>query len=310
MGIKTISIIIPAYNEEDCVEELANRLKRLFLIESNYEFEVFIIENGSTDRTWELLEGIHAQDKRFKVIKLSRNFRMDGGITAGLEFVTGDACVLMTADLQDPPELISDFLRQWELGYENIYGVVTKRIGTGPIRTFNSKAFYWLAGKLTDGKIPRNASDFRLVDKKVYLAVKSMQERNRFVRGLFAWSGFKSIGVPMERAPRYGGVSNAHTFGVIDLAFKGIFAHSYKPLKLITIFGLGLSTFSFISIFPLAAIWLFKGVPFAGFGTLISLFLLFVSFLFLFLGIIGEYVGLIYEEVKMRPNYLVSEIMR
>jgi len=307
--VALISIVIPAYNEEDCVRELTDRLKKLFSVESKYDFEVYVVENGSTDETWELLKEINNQDSRFKILKLSRNFRMDGGITAGLDYIKGDACVLMTADLQDPPELISDFLRQWELGYENIYGVVTKRIGTGPIRTFNSKAFYWLAGKLTDGKIPRNASDFRLVDKKVYLAVKSMQERNRFVRGLFAWSGFKSIGVPMERAPRFGGVSNAHTFGVIDLAFKGIFAHSYKPLKLITIFGLALSGLSIFSIVPLALIWLLKGVPFAGFGTLISLFLLFTSFLFLFLGIIGEYVGLIYEEVKQRPNFIISELL-
>ena len=310
MSKQLISIVIPAYNEEDCVLELSERLKSLFKLESKYEFEVIFIENGSVDKTWKILKEIHAEDKRFKILKLSRNFRMDGGITAGLDFIDGDACVLMTADLQDPPELISDFLRQWELGYENVYGIVTKRLGTGPIRTFNSKAFYWLAGKLTDGKIPKNASDFRLVDRKVYEAVKTMQERNRFIRGLFAWSGFNSIGIPMQRAPRYGGVSNAHTFAVIDLAFKGIFAHSYKPLKIITFFGLGLSLISFISIFPLATIWLVKGVPFAGFGTLISLFLLFVSFLFLFLGIIGEYVGLIYEEVKVRPNYLISEILQ
>jgi dolichol-phosphate mannosyltransferase len=234
---------------------------------------------------------------------------MDGGLTAGLEFVTGDAVVLMTADLQDPPEKISDFLRAWEKGYLHVYGVVTRRKGTGPLRTLNSKLFYLLAGFLSDGRIPKNASDFRLADKLVYEKVRAMQERNRFVRGLFAWVGFNSIGIPMEREERYAGKSNAHTFEVIDLAFKGIFAHSYKPLKLITIFGATLSLTSFLSIIPLAFIWLSKGVPFAGFGTLISLLLLVISFLFLFLGIIGEYVGLIYEEVKNRPNYLVSETL-
>jgi polyisoprenyl-phosphate glycosyltransferase len=304
---KLISIIIPAYNEEECVDELCRRLQKLFTFESQYDFEILIIENGSSDNTWNKLKTVSASDNHFKIIRLSRNFRMDGGLTAGLEFARGDAVVTMTADLQDPPELISDFIRAWEAGYQNIYGVVTKRTGTGPIRTLNSKIFYLIASSLTDGRIPKNASDFRLVDRQVYESVREMRERNRFVRGLFAWSGYRSIGIPMVRDERYGGVSNAHTLAVIDLAFKGIFAHSYKPLKIITLFGALLSFISISSIVPLSYIWLTKGVPFAGFGTLLSLFLLMISFLFLFLGIIGEYIGLIYEEVKQRPNFLISE---
>ena len=309
MSKKLISLIVPAYNEEDCVDELFSRLDAVFATEPQYDFEVVIVENGSLDSTWVKLQAIAEKDSRFKILKLSRNFRMDGGLTAGLDFIKGDACVLMTADLQDPPELIPQFLRYWEQGYENIFGVITKREGTGPIRTMNSKLFYWLAGKLTDGRIPRNASDFRLVDRKVYEAVKGMTERNRFVRGLFAWAGFNSIGVPMERPPRFGGVSNAHTLKVLDLAFKGIFAHSYKPLRLITVFGFVLSGLSFISIVPLFFLWLFVGVPFAGFGTLVGLFLLVFGIVSLMLGILSEYVGLIYEEVKARPNYVVSEFL-
>ena len=306
---KLISIVIPAYNEEECVNELAARLITLFETESHYDFEAIIVENGSVDSTWDKLQKIATTDPRFKILKLSRNFRMDGGLTAGLDYIKGDACVLMTADLQDPPELISDFLRKWEAGWENIYGIVTKRGGTGPIRTLNSKMFYYVADKLTDGRIPKNASDFRLVDKKVYLAIKSMTERNRFVRGLFAWAGFKSIGVPMERPPRFGGVSNAHSLKVIDLAFKGIFAHSYKPLRLITVFGIVLSAISFLAIIPLAIIWITSGVPFAGFGTIVSLFLFVLGILSLMIGILSEYIGLIYEEVKARPNYVVSEFI-
>ena len=306
---KLISIIVPAYNEEDCVDELAQRLQAVFELESKYDFEVIIVENGSIDSTWNKLQVIAVNDPRFKALKLSRNFRMDGGLTAGLDYISGDASVLMTADLQDPPEMITNFLRKWEEGYENVYGVITKREGTGPIRTLNSKLFYWLAGKLTDGRIPRNASDFRLVDKKVYLAVRKMTERNRFVRGLFAWAGFNSIGIPMERPPRFGGVSNAHTFKVLDLAFKGIFAHSYKPLRLITVFGFSLSLISLFSIIPLLILWIFVGVPFAGFGTLVGLFLLILGIFSLMLGILSEYVGLIYEEVKARPNYVVSEFL-
>jgi dolichol-phosphate mannosyltransferase len=281
----------------------------VFDAETHYDFEVIIIENGSIDSTWEKLQVISKADNRFKILKLSRNFRMDGGLTAGLDYVNGDACVLMTADLQDPPELIPTFLRKWEEGFENVYGIVTKREGTGPIRTMNSRLFYWLAGKLTDGRIPRNASDFRLVDRKVYIAVRGMTERNRFVRGLFAWAGFNSIGIPMERPPRFGGVSNAHTFKVLDLAFKGIFAHSYKPLRLITVFGFVLCITAFLSIFPLLFIWVVYGVPFAGFGSLVALFLLILGTVSLMLGILSEYVGLIYEEVKGRPNYLVSETL-
>ena len=307
---KLISIVIPAYNEEECVDELYRRLVQLFEAEIKlYDFEAIIVENGSIDQTWNKLRDIHSKDSRFKIVRLSRNFRMDGGITAGLDFVKGDACVLMTADLQDPPEFISTFLREWEKGWENVFGVVTKRGGTGPIRRLNSRLFYWFAGYMSDGQLPKNASDFRLVDRKVYQAIKNMQERNLFVRGLFAWSGFKSIGIPMERPPRFGGVSNAHTFKVLDLAFKGIFAHSIKPLRLITFTGFALALLSLSILIPLSIIWFTKGVPFAGFGSIVGLFLLLNSMLFLMLGIIGEYLGLIYEEVKQRPNFLVSELL-
>ena len=304
---KLISVIVPAYNEEDCVKELARRLSAVFDANSKYDFEAIIVENGSVDRTWELLEQIHEEDKRFKIVRLARNFRMDGGLTAGLHFARGDAAVLMTADLQDPPELITDFILKWEEGYENIYMVVTERTGTGPIRTFNSKAFYWLAGKLTDGRIPRNASDYRLVDRKVYEAVRSMEERNRFVRGLFAWVGFNSIGIEAVRAERFGGVSNAHSLKVIDLAFKGIFSHSYIPLKIITLTGVALSGTSFFAFVAFAITWFYDGVPFAGFGTLVSLALLAFGILTFMLGLIAEYVGLIYEEVKQRPNFVVAK---
>lgn len=305
--MQRISIVVPAYNEEACLRELKKRLCDVFASEENYDFEVLIIENGSTDRTWEICQEIAHEDKRFKIVKFARNFKMDGGLTAGIEIIEGDACVLMAADLQDPPEVIPEMIRYWESGYENIYAQIRKRRGTGPIRTFNSKAFYWLAGILTDGRIPRNASDFRLVDKKVYKAVASMQERNRFVRGLFAWTGFKTKAIQIDRPERFGGVSNANTFGVLDLAFKGIFAHSYKPLKLITLFGLFLSILSISSLPILSIIWFTKGVPFAGFGSIVAILMLLISFLFLFLGVLGEYVGLIYEEVKRRPNYIISE---
>ena len=212
----------------------------------------------------------------------------------------------MTADLQDPPEMIPEFIRLWEAGFENVYGLVTRRDGISWLRAVNSKLFYWLAAKLTSGKITKDASDFRLVDRKVYEAVNSMAERNRFVRGLFSWVGFKSIGVEMVRPPRFGGVSNAHTLKVLDLALKGIFAHSSVPLRLITLLGFLLSAIAIVTlgIYIVAAVMF--GVPFNGFGTLVSIALGGLAITTLLLGVIGEYVGLVYEEVKQRPNFVIS----
>jgi len=304
---KLVSVIVPAFNEESCIDELARRLKIVFSKNEKYDFEALIIENGSTDRTWEILKVANAEDSRFKVIRLARNFGMDGGITAGLNFAKGDAVVFMTADLQDPPELISEFIKKWEDGFENVYMQVSKRVGTGPLRTFNSKAFYWLAGKLTDNRIPKNVSDFRLLDRKVYEAVRGMDERNRFVRGLVAWVGFRSVGIEADRPERFRGESKAHSLTVIDLAFKGIFSHSYVPLKLITMTGVALSLISFVSLLAWIVVWLTAGVPFAGFGTIVSLVVLAFGTLTFMLGIVAEYLGLIYEEVKGRPNFIVSE---
>jgi len=306
--MKKIALIIPAFNESECVDELARRLAAVFDAEPAYDFEAIIVENGSTDDTMEKLLAINKADSRFKILQLSRNFGgMDGGLTAGLSVIDSDAVVLMAADLQDPPEFIPEMIRKWEEGYENVYGVVTERRGTGPIRAMNSRLFYWLAGKLTNERITRNASDFRLVDRKVYETVRSMEERNRFVRGLFSWVGFKSIGLPMVRPPRFAGESKAFTFGVINLAFKGIFAHSYLPLRLITLAGFALSFLAAIAVLVLAVRFFFFGAPpFPGFGSLICVMLIGFGVLTLFVGVVGEYLGLIYEEVKQRPNFVIS----
>jgi dolichol-phosphate mannosyltransferase len=305
--VKSVSIVIPAFNEQDCVEELAERLTKIFDVEMNYSWEVIFIENGSIDATWEKLLMLAKKEPRFKILRLSRNFRMDGGLTAGLNFIKGDACILMSADLQDPPEIIPKFLRKWEEGFENIYGVVRQRKGTKLLRKFNSILFYKIAAKLTNGMIPENASDFRLVDRKVYEVVKQMNERNRFVRGLFAWVGFKSIGIPMDRPARFAGKSNADTFKVLELAVKGLLAHSFKPLRFISVIGLILSLVSVLSIILLALAAILVGVPFAGFGTIVALIIGGFGFQTLLLGIVSEYLGLVYEEAKSRPNFIVTE---
>jgi dolichol-phosphate mannosyltransferase len=298
--------VIPAFNESGCLPELVSRLAQVFDREPNNDFEVVIVENGSIDDSWQILTEAADNDPRFKAVRLSRNFRMDGGLTAGLSFIRGDACVLMTADLQDPPEVIPEFLRLWEQGYENVYAIITTREGTGPVRRMNSRAFYWVASRLTDNRMPKNASDFRLVDRKVYQGLLAMKERNRFVRGLVAWEGFRSVGVEIARPPRFAGKSQAYTGQVLELAVRGILAHSVKPLRMISVFGISVSLLSLVAIGLLAIRWVVYGVPFAGFGTLVSVNLLVFGLLALMLGIMSEYIGLIYEEVKARPNFLVS----
>lgn len=304
-----ISVVIPAYNETECVNELARRLQGVFATMPRHEFEVVVIENGSTDDTFEKLEKIHGADDRFKVIQMARTFGMDGGITAGLKYASGDAVVIMTADLQDPPEMISEFIERWEEGYENVYGIVTSRQGTGPLRRMNSRLFYWLAGKLTDGRLPRNASDFRLIDRKVCDAINRMEERNRFMRGLFAWAGFRSIGIEHERPPRYGGTTKTQSLRLLGFAMRGIFAHSYVPLRFIMTSGIVLSLLSVAAIGILAMKWILLGVPFPGFGTIVALNLLLFGIAFTMLGVMSEYIGLIYEEVKQRPNFVVRNLV-
>jgi len=304
---KLISIVAPAYNEQDNIPELAKQLRGVFAANPEYDFEVIIVENGSWDETWELLKAECAADPRFKALQLSRNFGADGGITAGLTRVTGDAAVLMVADLQDPPEMITPFIKKWEEGYENVYGIVTRRVGSSALRRMNSQLFYWLINKLTGGAFPRNASDFRLVDRKVYETVNSMTERNRFLRGMFFWSGFKSIGLEHERPARFAGESKASTAHVVGLAIRGILSYSYVPLRFITYMGQIVSAFAFLFLIYIVIRAVFFGVPFAGFGTIMGVMLLMFGFLFTMLGVVAEYVGLIYEEVKGRPNFVVRE---
>lgn len=302
---KLISIITSAYNEEGCIDELARQLLAVFDENKMYDFEVIIVENGSTDSTYEKLIKIREKDPRFKIVQLSRNFRMDGGITAGLQYVKGDAAVIMTANLQDKPSIITDFIKKWEEGYEHVYGIVKSRHGKGVFRRLNSRLFYILINKMTGNMIPKNASDYRLVDKKIYQVIKAMEERNRFTRGMFAWLGFKSIGVEFERNKRFAGESHAHFWKVLELAIKGIFAFSYIPIRFISFFGLTLSGVSLMYLVYTVFKIIFTGVPFVGYGTIVSLMLLLFGLSFLILGILGQYIAQIYEEVKARPNFIV-----
>jgi polyisoprenyl-phosphate glycosyltransferase len=306
---KLISIVTSAYNEESNMDELARQLRLVFDENSRYDFEVIAIENGSTDGTFERLLRIREQDSRFKIVRLSRNFRMDGGINAGLQHAKGDAAVIMTANLQDTPSTITEFIRKWEEGYENVYGIVGKRPNKGLLRRLNSQIFYFIMNRLSGNLVPKNVSDFRLVDRRVYRVINSMNERNRFTRGMFAWVGFRSTGVEYERAPRFSGRSHAKFMHVLQLAIQSIFAFSYVPIKLISLLGIILSAVSLVYLVYMVIHIFVKGVPFAGYGTIVSLILLLFGILFFILGMLGQYIAQIYEEVKQRPNYVVSEVI-
>lgn len=304
---KLLSFVIPAYNEEDCVELLHAELDKLAAqIAAKYDCEFVIVENGSWDSTFEKLKAIRARDARVKVLKLSRNFMTDGGVTAGLAYAKGDAAIIMCADLEDPPATVLQFIEKWEAGYQNVYGIINRRQGNW-LRRFNSRMFYLVINRLTGNLIPRAVSDFRLIDRKVINAVNQLEERTRMWRGLVAWTGFKSTGIKFNRGNRPAGESKASTALVLKLAFRGVFGFSVVPLRLAMIAGGVLSFFSFAALLVLTLKVLLFGVPFDGFGTLIcSIFLMF-GFVFIILGIMSEYIGMIFEEVKARPNFIVEE---
>lgn len=303
-----ISVAIPVFNEEKNLSELARRLQNVFdSLKDQYDFEVVFCENGSSDTSYSLLQQLRASDSRFKIVRLVRNFYMEGGMMAALAEVKGDACVVMSSDLQDPPEMIPEFIKKWEEGYENVYTVITKRHGEGVLRRGAAQAFYWLIDKISSHPVPRNASDFRLVSKAAYSAFNEMPERVKLIRTVWGWLGFKSFGIEYERPARVAGKSSFNPFVTAPYAVRAIFGTSFSPLRLIPIFGLLLSLASFLGILGIAVFVIVFGVPFPGFGTLMAVNLLLFGFVFLFMGILSEYVGMIFEEVRHRPLYLIAD---
>ena len=306
--MKTITFIIPSYNEEGNISELYKQISESISGITKYNFFYFFIENGSTDNTYNELLKLTKLDNNVRILKLSRNFKMDGAIAAGISAVESDAAIIMTANLQDDPKVIKEFINKWEQGYEHIYGIVKSRPGKSIIRKFNSKLFYKLVNKFSDSLIPENVSDYRMIDRKVLNAVKELTEVNRFYRGFFSWVGFNSVGVEFDRQKRYSGTSHAKTLPVLSFAIRGILAFSIKPLRISIFFTLITSTLSFGVLFYQIFNWVSKGVPFDGYGTLVGLLLLFFALTFLALSILSEYLGLIYEETKKRPHIISEKI--
>ena len=307
MNRPLISVAIPAYNEASNLDELFQRLRAVFQTNSDkYDFEIVVCENGSKDDSYAKLNAWRAKDSRIRIIRLSRNFHMEGGMMAALSDVRGDACVIMSADLQDPPEMISEMIQLWANGIDHVYTIISFRHGESRFRRIAAEIFYWMIDKVSDTPGPRNSSDFRLVDKQMYEAFNALPERYRMVRAVWGWIGFHSASLTYERQPRVGGTSSFNPFVTAGFAIRGVLASSLKPLKIIPIMGILLSALSFISIILGAVQAVFRGVPFPGFGTITSLILLMFGLLFLMLSVIAEYVGMIYIETRSRPPFIIK----
>ena len=309
---KTLDIVTSAYNEEIAIPILYNRICETMSQEANYEWRMIICDNVSTDSTWKCISEIAKKDSRIVGVKLSRNFAFDSAITCGLDLCEADAVVVMCSDLQDPPELLNSFLRHYENGYEQVVAKITEREGLSNLRQPLVKLFYFLAEKASNGIVRNNVSDFRLMSKKVYKTVNTLRESKRFMRGLMSWPGFKTKEIEIVRPPRMGGESKfaaRKLIGVIAESFESILAFSTIPLRIISLIGIISSIFSVCLLFSFVILAFTKGVPFAGFGTIVSLLLLAMSLILMVLGVLGSYIGLIYEETKGRPTYVIDEII-
>ncbi|MBN1354257.1 MAG: glycosyltransferase family 2 protein [Candidatus Omnitrophica bacterium] len=304
---KKISVIVPIFNEEEVLRELVLRLDKMRGKESRYEFEFIMVENGSHDGSYGILKEERQTRPYLKIIRLSKNFFADGAITAGLHYAKGDAAVIMNADLQDPPELITEFLTKWEEGYDIVYGRIKRRYGESVLRKVCSSLFYVIINALTKGLFPRNASDFRLISRKVIDTVKAMNETNRFMRGMIAWTGYSQVGVEFERPARFAGKSKSGFRDVFKVALNGIFSFSYFPLTFTTFMGIFMSLASFALMIMFLALFLAYGRTVPGHASVIVCMLFLFGILFFILGIIGEYLARIYDEAKGRPNFIVSE---
>ena len=307
---QTVDIITSAYNEDQCLPELFSRLENIFSQEKSYLFRIIVIDNGSTDSSWEIIHSYARKNLQTTAISMSRNFSLDAAFTCGLDLATADLAIIMTSDLQDPPEQIPNLLRKYEEGFDQVLARITRRDSVPLLRRLLSKLFYRIASIMTEGMLPNSVSDFRLVNRKTYEAIRLLRESHRFLRGIGAWVGFKTAVIDMERPVRFAGRSKwlgISLTKVISQASKSIFAYSAVPLSWLANIGIFLSLFSLFGVFISAVFWFIGGVPFAGFGTIIGLIALGFSITMTSIGILAQYVGLIYEEVKQRPLYLIKE---
>jgi len=304
----TLSVVAPCFNEEGVLHELYRRISQV-LDGSGETWELVLVNDGSRDRTPEFMRELHAQDDRVKVVDFARNFGHQIAVTAGMDYAQGDAVVLIDADLQDPPELILEMLAKWREGYEVVYAIRAERKGETWFKEFTAKMFYRIIYKITDIDIPMDTGDFRLMDRKVVNALKTMHEKHRFMRGMSVWVGFRQTGVKYVRAERYAGETKYPLKKMLKFAMDGITSFSYFPLQLATYIGFIAALLAVLGIIVTIILRLSGSHAFLGQATTLVSVLFLGGVQLICLGILGEYLGRIYDEVKGRPLYIVREAL-
>lgn len=306
--MKKISVIIPMYYEEEVVEECYNKMKNVLENLKDYDYEIICINDGSKDKTLDILEKIANKDNKVKVLSFSRNFGHQPAVTAGLKYVTGDCAIVIDADLQDPPELIPQMIKLWEEGNEVIYGKRKTREGESIFKLLTAKMFYKTLNALSDVEIPKDTGDFRLVDRKVVDILNSMPEHNKFLRGLWGWIGFKQIPFEYERKERFAGKTKYPLKKMLKLASDGIIGFSTKPLRIVGALGI-------ISIIISIAILIYSLISYIyglnnltpGWTSIMVTITLFSGVQLLSVWIMSEYIGRIYDESKKRPQFIIEK---
>jgi glycosyltransferase involved in cell wall biosynthesis len=296
-----VSVVAPVYNEEATVEEFYARVCAAL---EGLPFELVLVDDGSSDDSAAMLERLAESDPRVRVVYLSRNFGHQTALTAGLDHARGDAVVMLDADLQDPPELIATMLDHWRAGCDVVYAVREHRDGESRFKLSTARWFYSLFDKLAQVELQHNSGDFRLLDRRPLNALLSMRERNRFLRGMTVWVGYTQAAVPYHRDPRYAGETKYTVSKMLRFSLDAISSFSHRPLQLATLLGFLISTLAFVAI-PVVVVLRILGSYLPGFSALTIVVLLLGGIELIAIGIIGEYVGRIYDEVKGRPLYLV-----
>lgn len=311
--MKKISLLIPVYNEEESLEALYAALLPLLgnahpgLKGKQYDWEAILVDDGSSDNSYEKLKHLHSLDPRFRYVRLSRNFGKEDALLAGFDRMTGDAMVIMDADLQHPVDTIPEMIAKWEEGFDDVYGRRLSRGKESVFRKIFTKTYYSLLNKSTRVDVLPNVGDFRLLDRKVVGAIRGLRESQRYTKGLYCWVGFKKTGVDFQTADRAAGETHMSAGRLINLALEGITSYTTAPLRIATVLGFIISLLSICYMIYIVCKTLIYGEPIQGFPTIICTILFLGGCQLLALGIIGEYIGKIYNESKHRPPYLVAE---
>ena len=305
--MKKISIIIPAYNEEESLPYLRERLDKLMEDMPNYEFEILFVNDGSKDKTLEIIKQYRNEDNRYCYVNFSRNFGKEIAMIAGLDYITGDCAIFMDADLQDPPELIPELVKYWEEGYDDVYARRRSREGETFLKKFTSKMYYRVLQKMTKIEIQKDTGDFRLLDRRCVNALKKLRETQRNTKSMFSWIGYNKKEVLYDRDARVAGKTKWNYMKLIDLAIDGITSFTTSPLRLAT--WVAIPTFVLLGIYFIYVIikCIMTQTFIQAFQAIILLILFFSGIQILLFGIVGEYLGRIFNETKNRPLYLVNE---